>query len=149
MNYRRGYKMKKRIFCLIAIFAILSSHAISSSEDIFRDTANLKIHNAEIDKPTICCYDSLELNIDLSASYDNPFDPDQIEVLGHFIAPSGQEKTIPAFFYQEFSRRYERNKEYLDKVAGPLWKIRFTPAETGTYGYYIEATKKGKNGRAK
>ncbi len=85
-----------------------------------------------------------EVSFHLDATYKNPFDPDDINVEGHFICPDGTTVTIPGFFYD----RYEpvNNKttntylsNYYDEMNESGWKIRFSSGVTGDYQFYITA----------
>ena len=141
--------IKKKILFFILICVILLSYSISWSEDPFTDNAKAKIHHIKINESAIKQYGLLEFSIELSAAYNNPFDPSQIELTGYFITPSKKEIIIPGFFYQNFKRKLEHNREYLDELGNPSWKIRFTPIEIGTYKYYIKLKNKGKTVKSK
>lgn len=56
-------------------------------------------------------------------TYDNPYDPEEIDIQAVFTSPSGKE--WPVFgFYDDYLNRSE-------------WKIRFSPNETGVWQYHI------------
>ena len=59
-----------------------------------------------------------------------------ISIDGHFIAPSGREVVVPAFYYQDYSRTVT-SSEVLTPLNSYAWKVRFAPEEAGTYGYFI------------
>lgn len=63
----------------------------------------------------------------------NPFDPDLIRLDATFTPPSGPSLTVPAFWYQAFSRARVKGAEVLTPVGAPEWRIRFTPTEAGNY----------------
>jgi len=111
-------------------------------------------------------YSKFELSFDLSREYPNPYyyydpedtperDPDRQSPYGadgvsidvHFIAPSEDTWTVPAFWYQDYDRWREGQREYLSKADNPMWKARFTPSEVGVYHYYF--TLHDKQGRAR
>jgi hypothetical protein len=64
-------------------------------------------------------YGKLELSVDLKALYDNPYDPDQIDLHAQFESPNGKRWTINGFF------------------DGKEWKIRFSPNEEGVWKYQV------------
>src|SRR5262249_22922098 len=66
-------------------------------------------------------YDKFELKIDLSATYDNPFDPADVDVAAEFTAPSGKTVAIWGFF---------------EPTSGE-WRVRFAPTEAGTWRYVV------------
>jgi len=76
-------------------------------------------------------YEKLEISFNLNADYINPFDPDEIDVTVDFTSPSGKKWLIHGFYDYSF---------------GTLWKIRFSPDETGKWSYTISAH--DKNGSA-
>jgi hypothetical protein len=76
-------------------------------------------------------YEKLEISFNLNADYINPFDPDEIDVTADFTSPSGKKWLIHGFYDYSF---------------GTLWKIRFSPDETGKWSYTISAH--DKNGSA-
>ena len=81
----------------------------------------------------------LELAFDAGGTYDNPFDPRQIDVRAEIAPPSGKRHVVPAFFYQEF----RRTAKDFERVGAPLWKVRFAPTEIGIHGYRVVATNRG------
>ncbi|MBM4047896.1 MAG: DUF5060 domain-containing protein, partial [Planctomycetes bacterium] len=85
-------------------------------------------------------FGKLELTIDLSASYDNPFDPEQVDLTADFTTPSGRKVTVPGFFYQAYTNRNEGDdakRPMLDAVGEPCWKVRFAPTEVGEHTYLV------------
>ena len=82
-------------------------------------------------------YDKLELEVDLSAAYDNPFDPDDVALDGRFTAPSGKVSDVPGFFMVGFERRVLDAGELVVPTGKQSWRLRFTPMEVGTYRYEL------------
>lgn len=71
-------------------------------------------------------YEKFEAVFLLHATYQNPYDPDEIDVRARLISPSG--KTWEIFgFYDNYQNRDQ-------------WKIRFSPNEVGTWRYTVQAT---------
>src|SRR3990170_3995340 len=60
-------------------------------------------------------YEKLELNIDLRATYSNPFDPDEVDLWAEFTAPSGKVQKIWGF--------------YNPARWASAWMVRFAPTE--------------------
>ena len=69
-------------------------------------------------------YEKFEVsfNINNGNEYINPFDPDEIDITATFISPQGKKWKIPGFYYYSM---------------GTLWKVRFSPDETGIWNYSI------------
>jgi hypothetical protein len=61
-----------------------------------------------------------------NATFQNPYNPSEIDVRATFISPNG--KTWKIFgFYDNYQNRNQ-------------WKVRFSPNETGTWKYTLQAT---------
>lgn len=74
-------------------------------------------------------YAKFEVSLELKCEFVNPFDPDDIDIQATFTSPSGKIWKIPGFYY--FSQ-------------STLWKIRFSPDETGKWAYSVSV--RDKNG---
>jgi len=82
-------------------------------------------------------YEKLGLLIRVDARYDNPFDPDEVDLTLLMTTPSGRRIILPAFFSQDYERRKpdgRRNRAnwYYPSGAG-TWRARFAPTEDGAY----------------
>jgi len=82
-------------------------------------------------------FGKLELSVALSASYENPFDPDQVRLDARFTAPSGKETCVPGFFMVDFRRSVQPGAELLTAEGNGAWKIRFTPREPGRHSWRL------------
>jgi len=96
------------------------------------------ILNFETSDATVPRGGKFEITFELSRSYENPYDPNEIEVWGVFRSPSGRVARVPGFFYQGYARTLVRKVERLIPTGAPQWKIRFAPSETGEYSYRVE-----------
>jgi len=82
-------------------------------------------------------YGRFEAVLDLSATYDNPFDPGDIDVSAEFSGPGGRTWTVPGYFDRPYERRLEGDAEQLTRLEGDTFRIRFCPPETGTYRFRV------------
>ncbi len=89
-------------------------------------------------KDTLGIYEKLEITIQLSASFSNPFDKNQIYLRASFTSPTGKNYLIDGFYYQDFIRTGP--PETLTVNGQPHWKIRFTPNELGQWNFKIYCT---------
>ncbi len=64
-------------------------------------------------------YEKLELRVDLRATFQNPYDPDEVDLWAEFTAPSGKVWKIWGF--------------YNPSTWASLWMVRFSPDEAGTW----------------
>jgi len=89
-------------------------------------------------KGEVARYEKLELRVDLKATYQNPYDPDEVDLWAEFTAPSGKVWKIWGF--------------YNPSSWSALWMVRFAPAEVGGWQYVIkvrdrEGTAESKTGK--
>jgi hypothetical protein len=101
--------------------------------------SSLALKAATPDRLVVPCYEKLELTLDLSATYENPFDADEIDVHARFTSPVGKQIQVNGFLYQPFTRRLENNAEQIEPAGEPVWKLRFTPDLAGDWKYQVSA----------
>ena len=97
----------------------------------------LKLKSVTSNATKLPCYERLQLDVDLGATYDNPYDPDQVALDAVFTAPSGKEIVVPGFFMVSFRRRVADGAEIMVPEDNGRWKVRFAPAETGRYRWQL------------
>ncbi len=76
-------------------------------------------------------------------SVSNPFDPDVIRVDAAFKLPSGRTLSVPGFWYQDYRRALSGNRQMLEAVGAPEWRVRFTPPEAGEYSVAVTVITNG------
>lgn len=79
------------------------------------------------------------------ATYQNPFDPTEIEVLGVFRKPSGIQTVIPGFWMIPYSDQCAGDCSVADyRPSGePQWQVRMTPDEIGHWTYTLQVRQQG------
>lgn len=86
----------------------------------------------------------VELRFRLSGTWDNPFDPAQVDVGATIEQPDGRTLRQPAFCYQE----YVPLSEDLSAVVAPEgeleWRVRWTPMAEGLYRVRLGGTVSGR-----
>jgi hypothetical protein len=102
-------------------------------------TEPLAIRGVALSTPTVACYARVELTVDFSATYQNPFDPAEVAVDGQFRAPSGKSVSVPGFLYRPYTRAERNGGEALSPAGEPSWRVRFTPSEAGPYEATVKA----------
>lgn len=100
--------------------------------------SNPIFNSITVNKDTIGKYERFEVTVQLNASFNNPFDKNQIHLQSTFISPTGKNYTISGFYYQDFIRTGP--PETLIVNGSPHWKIRFTPDEIGVWQYQLQCT---------
>ncbi|MBC7286633.1 MAG: DUF5060 domain-containing protein [Armatimonadetes bacterium] len=80
----------------------------------------------------------VELSFDVTGTWDNPFDPQQIDVYAVIERRGGESVRQPAFAYQEYDALSPGGD--ILKPRGPItWRVRWTPLEEGEYRVTIAA----------
>ncbi|MGB3799955.1 MAG: DUF5060 domain-containing protein [Lewinella sp.] len=81
-------------------------------------------------------YGKFEVGVHARATFDNPYDYDQVTIRATFSGPSGQTKEVDGFFYEPYA---------LDSLSGALtpstpeghFGLRFSPDEAGEWTYTV------------
>lgn len=112
-----------------------------------------RIHSVVVPAGQAATFQKLELQFELDAAYDNPFDPDDIKVEAEITLPSGQTVAVPAFYsvpYRSLDGQtwLEGGVSYI-KSGEPCWMVRYTPTEPGAYDIWLVAEKPQGNGTAR
>ncbi len=93
----------------------------------------LRAGKVAVDHPAVDAFDRVEMIPEIQATFDNPFDPDDIAVDAEVTLPNGKTVSVPGFYYVPFRLEAGDTPERL-RVAGPAgWRVRFTPTAPGTY----------------
>ncbi len=94
---------------------------------------------AEPNAKSVPQYGKFELTFPVDTYYSNPYDPEVVDVQGHFTAPDGRRYDSPGFFYQAYERgrTTDRGFEKLTPVGPPVWKVRFCPIQQGQWRYHV------------
>lgn len=96
----------------------------------------------EANTTEIPCYGQIELTPEINIDYENPFDPEDINVHALFTHESGAEVRVNGFYAQPFERHVENDNERLIPAGKAGWRIRFTPKLTGLWRYQVHAKNK-------
>ena len=75
-------------------------------------------------------YKKVEITINPTQTFSNPYDPDEIDLYAEFTSPSGVTYNIPGFYYEEINRLIDSDYgglpfpvEYLESTGNFCWKI--------------------------
>ncbi len=90
-----------------------------------------------------------ELQVQLRAAYQNPFDPDEVALAAEFATPGGRRETVPGFFYGGFRRsRAEDGREVVTATGQYGWRIRYLPRTAGQFQCTIVLRNSGRTLRS-
>jgi len=90
---------------------------------------------------TVRLYELLELPVALDGSYENPYDPAEIDVMATFRPPAGAAQRVPGFFMRPYRDACLTDclVEKLEPAGDGQWRVRFAPDQVGRWTYTIEA----------
>ena len=124
----------------IALVLVLAmAAALPAAPAPLAQQQQLALRSATPPSNTVPRYSRMELTLDLAATYDNPFNPNEIDVWGLFTSPKGQTTRVNGFLDQPFTRRLDHDAEQIAPAGAPAWKIRFAPVLGGTWRYRVFA----------
>lgn len=81
-------------------------------------------------------YQRIDFELAVPWAYENPFDPDEVDVSLEIRTPGGETLALPAFWMQPYQRELLERGNRRDWVypSGPAgWRARFAPAIPGRY----------------
>lgn len=122
----------RRIIATIPMVIMLTCVLLTAGFGGVSRTIDIKVS-----KQQVGLYEKLQMVIHVDGRYDNPFDPDVVDVMVILKTPDDERITLPAFYCQDYERRklnQGRNRMDWYYPVGPgTWKVRFAPMQTGTY----------------
>ncbi|MCF8224336.1 MAG: DUF5060 domain-containing protein [Bacteroidales bacterium] len=104
--------MKNLLLSILAIFAL--STVLTAQPSI-----NGIFHRDR----TVEMYDRVEIILRIDAEYENPFDPEDLDIMATFVAPSGKSIQVPGFYTQSGYSPF---------------RVRFSADETGEWNYSVK-----------
>lgn len=136
-----------RLLAVVCVYGVTNSAAVSAPAmppELPPLTARgkLALRSVSANAHRVGRFHKFELTCNLSATYDSPFDPDQVDVRAEFIAPDGKTTGVNGFFYQPYRLLGADTGErapLLEPAGPPVWKVRFTPTQPGVYRYRVWA----------
>ena len=106
--------------------AAARTHAGAELENLkLADDRPLAIGTGTLDKESVEIFSTVELTADVAATYDNPFDPDQIAVDAEVTAPDGKTLTVPGFHAVPMRLETKRGSERLVPSGPPGFQVRY------------------------
>ncbi len=78
-----------------------------------------------------------ELRVTLDATYDNPYDPDQVDLRAAITGPGGGQWTVPGFFAVDYRGGPDTRPE---PTGARGWFLRFSPDRPGLFRCIVSVT---------
>ncbi len=98
-----------------------------------QDSRPLHIRAVTSDRSVVPTYDTVELRADLTATYANPFDPDEIAVEAIVTTPDRRTLRIPGFFGAPMKVDVRGETERLRMAGKAGFFVRYTPTKPGVH----------------
>lgn len=109
------------------------------------DRRPLRIRSFRPDRRSLRAYETIEFAAEVAATFNNPFDPDDIAVDALVKGPGGKQAVVPGFFMAPVKMEAAAGTERLSAAGKPGFRVRFTPAAPGSYSAVLTV----RNGAAK
>ncbi|MBZ0271800.1 cellulase family glycosylhydrolase [bacterium] len=87
----------------------------------------------------IPAYEIVDFGIDIEADFNNPYDPDEIDVTVRVETPSGDAADFPAFWHAPLVRSLDEGSEVWTPAGDPGWRARYAPMEPGEHIFRVTA----------
>lgn len=108
-------------WCLALVFMLLANFVQAPTAE----AAVTTFSNVTMNTTTPAMYDKFEMTFDLSATYTNPFDPDEVDVRATITTPSGEVEVVPGFYHSH---------------TAPQWAVRYAARELGEHSVMLQVT---------
>ncbi len=118
------------------LFAVLPL-ALSALVTPYAHQQPLEIREVRLSSETVACFGRVEMTVDLTATYDNPFDPEDIAVDARVTLPDGKAVSVPGFLDRPYRRALTNGQEILTACGDPAWRVRFAPPQKGAYSAVV------------
>ncbi|HEY0073976.1 MAG TPA: DUF5060 domain-containing protein [Abditibacteriaceae bacterium] len=128
--------MKLLLLFFCAGLLLCTSPSLAAPTPFARND-KLALRGATPNRTVVPRFDRFELSLDFSAAYENPFNPDEVQVGADFTSPQGQIFKVSGFLAQNFARKLENDAEKIEANEQPRWLLRFAPNAVGTWKYRV------------
>ena len=126
---------------LVLTAALVSTvTAYAKPKETFAMQTPLAIRSVTPNATRVACFERLELDIDLAATYANPFDSAQVKLDATVTDADGTTWSAPGFFYQACTRELVNGTERITSAGKGQWKVRLSFPKPGKYAIAVSAT---------
>ncbi len=170
MMMRLDVSMRKLIISTLLIFGLIFLSSCENEETpIPTEVTPMSVFDAvNLITTEPKAYEKVEFMLHegelMLSTLGNPFDYRYLHVQGVFVAPSGDTKKIPAFWYQDYEIVLNTNwtsppsgisgaastnpdepqgLEMVNYIGDPHYRLRYLPTEAGLHTYYVEVYQEG------
>lgn len=111
------------------LFSILIAASPGPIVTPYAQKSTLAIRAVRPARTSVPCYVPLQVSVDLGATFDNPFDPDDVALDAEVHPSSGKPFSVPGFF----DRPYVRKGNVLEPSGAHRWQIRLAALKPGKH----------------
>lgn len=132
----------KTLLLFTLVILLMSTSLSFAAPTPFARNEKLALRSATPNRDSVPRFGKFELALDFAATYENPFNPEQVQVGADFTSPQGQVFKVNGFFGQKFARKMENDAEKMEARDAARWLIRFAPNAAGIWKYRVWARDK-------
>ncbi|NIP25411.1 MAG: DUF5060 domain-containing protein [Phycisphaerae bacterium] len=124
--------MRQTVITTKMVFICLTVALFFTQDSIARRKLEIQPSAKKVGK-----YEKLEILIKTDTTYENPYNPDEVDLTVTLKAPKGKQISLPAFYFQDYERRKLGRRRgranWYYPIGRGLWKARFATSQTGSY----------------
>ncbi|MCP4642035.1 MAG: cellulase family glycosylhydrolase [bacterium] len=120
--------------------ALSAGSAEAAEEGGLAMKESLELRAATPDTTTVKVFERLTVDVDLRATYENPFDSSQVRVDAVVTPPGGESWTVPGFLYEPYERKLEDGVEQVTLAGQASWQVRVSFPAAGAHTITVSAT---------
>jgi len=122
-----------------AVCLFLSCQAgLWAARQVWRSGEALAIRGLAADKQQVKVFEPVVVDLDLAATFDNPFDADDVGIDAHVTEQGGRTWSAPGFYYRPY-RRSEAADRRTEPAGDPRWQVRLSFPRPGRHIVKITA----------
>jgi len=130
--------MRSVLYCGFLVGVMVCSSAAEPRVRYSRKP--LAIKAVAVDRRQVKVFERVTLDVDLEATFDNPFDADDVRIDAEVTEPNGKRRSAPGFFYQPFKRNDSIDVPRRTEPAGPpRWRVRLSFVAPGLHTVRLKA----------
>lgn len=119
------------------------------SQGQLADSRSLDVRGVALDATSVPVFSPVEVTTDITATYNNPFDPTQIAVDAEVTTPGGKKVIVPGFLDVPMILETRSGRESLSTADTPMFHVRYTPVEKGKHQLLIKVSDRSGTVRSK
>jgi len=96
-----------------------------------------EILSVTLSADTVPQYEMIEISVELDRDYDNPYDPEQVDLAAVITTPIRDEVRVIGFWYEPYTRSLEGDLEVFTSAGPGEWRVRYAPLTQGTHEFHI------------